>query len=224
MSSFASPHLLHKSYIVSLLIIVILAVGCGTADNTNTISNANTATNNTTTATPDAGLTGSPNVTIVNANTSANASNTRATSNTIARRTNGNENGNVSGNGAQNSNNNAGTAGEIPMRDEIAEQLRKLPWGEIARDIPREMRVGESKPVRVYISKMITNNPSSGVPEVAQVSKVKLAPVMGAFLISADGNAFDIARVYPKDKVIPKETGLTFTGLSQPRLLQKPGN
>jgi hypothetical protein len=89
---------------------------------------------------------------------------------------------------------------KIPTRDEIEEQVRHLPWGEIARDVPPEMRVGEPKSVRVYIAKRISADPSTELSDTAQVSKVKLAPVMGAFLISPDGGAFEIERVLPKDK------------------------
>ena len=216
MSSSFAPHLLGKSRIVFLLIIAILAVGCGGSpgdesggdDSANATGNANTAstpraTTTTTNTTTSANTTATSNtgVTMANSNMSANMSNTSENGNSMARykqRDTGNGNGNTSGSSAQNSN--AGAAGETPTRDEIAEQLHNLPWGEIARDIPREMRVGEPAPARVYIARRITNNPSSNVPAGTQVSKVKLAPVMGAFLICADGDAFEIARVFPKDK------------------------
>lgn len=199
MFSSAAPHLLHKCCLVSLLLLIaIFAAGCGQAkhlgaNTTNVATNANKATSaNTTTTT-----TTNTSVNVVNANlvmANTNRSNTDIINDRAMQRRTGNFN-----KGAEKSDE-AETPEEIPTKDKIAEQIHKLPWGEIARDIPREMRVGEPKSVRVYIAKRITDNPSAGVPEVAQVSKVKLAPVMGAFLISADADAFEITRVYPKDK------------------------
>jgi hypothetical protein len=208
MSSSAAPHLLRTSRIVSLLIIALLAVGCGSNeggksggdDSANaTTTNTTTTTTNTTTNSANRTTTSNTGVPISN----SNAINTGGNGNRSAEymyRNYGNGNGNTSTGNAQNSNSNAGAAGETPTRDEISEQLHNLPWGEIARDIPREMRVGEPAPVRVYIAKRIANNPSSGVPAGTQVSKVKLAPVMGAFLVCADADAFEITHVFPKDK------------------------